>query len=820
MYPEKPKETGMAQGMAHASEITDISQLLGDERPLSPEQLAVLDAIQKRILWLSTRIIHHANHVRPNADGLKVGGHQASSASVVSILTALYFHSLRQGDRVSIKPHASPAYHAIQYLLGQLDPAYLTTLREYKGLQSYPSRTKDPDPVDFSTGSVGLGAVAPLFAALAHRYAREHFGDVTSNRFVALIGDAELDEGNIWEALIEESLAWVGNVLWIVDLNRQSLDRVIPGIRATRLKHLFANAGWRVIETKYGHKLREAFASPGGEALRQAIDDMDNEEYQTLIRLPGEALRPRLIRRDGVDNADIARVIKDVPDAELPGLLANLGGHDLGDLVGAIEEALAPGDRPTVLFAYTIKGWGLPFAGDALNHSALLNSNQLEPLRETLGVPAGDEWARFDPTSAEGKLCAASWERLYAGDVVPTPPVRAEQIPEHIGHNRTKETSTQEALGRLLTQLADIPEVGRRIVTAAPDVAVSTNLGGWINKLGVFASREAPVYDEGPKLLRWEPKPSGQHIELGISEMNLFMWLAMFGLSHELSGQLLFPIGTVYDPFVCRGLDAFIYGTYSASKFIVAGTPSGISLAPEGGAHQSIITPSIGMELPNVIYYEPTFAQELEWILLEGLRQICDREDGISTYLRLSTAPVDQTLLEPALARFGQDELRRQVLAGGYRIVEASVDAPEADPADAVQIVTAGVMLPEAIAAARLLHEEGVAANVIALTSPQKVFDGWQARQRRTMANGGASAPIHLDTLIPPAERRAPIVTVLDGASHALSWLGSVYGTPSIALGVDDFGQSGSRPDLLHHFGIDPEHIASAAFAMLDGREG
>ena len=810
----------MAQGMAHATEIIDISQLLGDERPLSQEQLAVLDTIQKRILWLSTQIINHANHVRPNVDGLKVGGHQASSASVVSILTALYFHSLKQGDRVSIKPHASPAYHSIQYLLGQLDPGYLTTLREYKGLQSYPSRTKDPDPVDFSTGSVGLGAVAPLFAALAHRYAHEHFGEVTSNRFIALVGDAELDEGNIWEALIEESLAWVGNVLWIIDLNRQSLDRVIPGIRATRLKHLFANAGWRVIETKYGHHLREAFARPGGEALRQAIDDMDNEEYQILIRLPGETLRPRLIRRGGVDNADIARVIKDVPDAELPGLLANLGGHDLGDLVGAIEEALAPGDRPTVLFAYTIKGWNLPFAGEALNHSALLNPNQLEPLREALGIPADEAWSRFDPASAEGQLCAASWEQLYAGDTVPAPPVRAEQIPAHIGHNRTKATSTQEALGRLLTQLADIPEVGKRIVTASPDVAVSTNLGGWINKLGVFASRAAPVYDEGPKLLRWEPKPSGQHIELGISEMNLFMWLSMFGLSHELSGQLLFPIGTVYDPFVCRGLDAFIYGVYSKSKFIVAGTPSGISLAPEGGNHQSTITPSIGMELPNVMYYEPTFAQDMEWILLEGLRQICDREHGISTYLRLSTADVDQTLFQPSLDRFGQDELRRQVLAGGYRIIDATLDAPETSPADTVQIVSAGIMLPEAIAAARQLHDEGVAANVIALTSPQKVFDGWQKRQRQSMANGGKREPIHFDTLIPPAERHAPIVTVLDGASHALSWLGSVYGAPSIALGVDEFGQSGSRPDLYRHYGIDAEHIASAAFAMLDGREG
>src|SRR5688572_27473075 len=268
---------------AKSSEITDISQLLGDEQRLSSEQLAVLDTIQKRILWLSTNIIHHANHVRPNTDGGKVGGHQASSASVVSILTALYFHSLKAGDRVSIKPHASPAWHAVQYLLGQLDPKYLTTLREYGGLQSYPSRTKDPDPVDFSTGSVGLGAVAPNFAALGHLYSQKHFGEVTSRRFISLVGDAELDEGNVWEAMIEDALKSVSNVLWIVDLNRQSLDRVIPGIRAAELKTHFANSGWRVLEAKYGRELRAVFQRPGGEALRRTIDDMENEEYQGLI---------------------------------------------------------------------------------------------------------------------------------------------------------------------------------------------------------------------------------------------------------------------------------------------------------------------------------------------------------------------------------------------------------------------------------------------------------------------------------------------------------------------------------------------------------
>lgn len=789
--------------------------------PLSSSELATLDEVQRRILWLSTLIVHHANNVREKRDGLKVGGHQASSASVVSIMTALYFHALRSGDRVSVKPHASPVFHAVQYLLGNLPREYLTELRAYGGLQSYPSRTKDPDPVDFSTGSVGLGAVAPNFAALGHLYSQKHFGDVTSRRFISLVGDAELDEGNVWEALIEDALNPVSNILWIVDLNRQSLDRVIPGIRAAELKQHFANSGWRVLEAKYGRDLRAAFERPGGNALRQAIDDMENEEYQGLIRLDGAELREQITHRNGSLNQDVARALADVPDEVLPNLISNLGGHDLQDLIDMLEEGLRPSSKPAILFAYTIKGWHMPFYGDALNHSALLNEAQMDPLRETLGIPAGENWERFDPDSPAGKLCQTAYDRIYGEDVTVEPQVTADEIPVHIGHNRLPSTSTQESFGRLLTQLGDIDKVGKRIITTSPDVSISTNLGGWINKVGVFRPEPATIYFNAPRqLLRWEPAPEGQHIELGISEMNLFMFLGSLGLSQELSGQLLFPIGTVYDPFICRGLDALIYGCYSGSKFIFAGTPAGISLAPEGGAHQSTITPSIGHELPNLRSHEPAFAQELEWLLLDGLRQCADREHGKSTYLRLSTKPMDQRLMQPAIDRMSEDELRQQVLTGGYRLIDARQDAEApVDPRDTVQIVASGVMITEAVAAARMLHEEGIAANVINLTSPQLVYEQWRDWQRARMRGlEDDGMVVRIEDLIPVRERRAPIVTVQDGASHSLAWLGSVYGARQFALGVDDFGQSGDIPSLYHHFEMDAEHIASTAFALLDLR--
>jgi len=763
----------------------------------TPALISATEEVQKRVLWLATLMIHHANHVRPNHDGVKVGGHQASSASMVTILTTLYLHYLRPGDRVAVKPHASPVYHALQYLLGRLDARYLTQLRAFGGLQAYPSRTKDPDSPDFSTGSVGLGAVAPAFAALSAHYVAAHFGRPATQRFVALVGDAELDEGNVWEAVLDPALSELDNLLWIVDLNRQSLDRVVPGIRATHLKRLFADSGWRVLEAKYGCRLQTLFAQPDGDLLRARIDEMSNEEYQALIRLPGAELRPRLINGD----KRLARLLDQVPDAELPATLANLGGHDVTELLKTFAAADAEPRRPTIIFAYTIKGWGLPIAGHPLNHSMLLSPEQIETLREQFGIPPGHEWDRLPPDSPGGRLCAEVAHRLYG--VPPQPkPTPTIPLPDEITVPTSGMISTQDTFGRFLVRIADLPGLRERIVTASPDVSVSTNLAGWINKTGVFARREEPDFEtEAYRILRWRRWPGGQHIELGISEMNLFMLLGMFGLAHDLIGEPLIPIGTVYDPFVCRGLDAFIYGLYSGARFIVVGTPSGITLAPEGGAHQSSVTASLGIELPQLTSFEPCFALETAWLLREAIR-LCIDPQGSASYLRLSTRPVDQNLLQPALDRLGATELHRQVLLGGYRLIDRN-DYQDHPDAPIVHIVTSGVLVPEAVAAAHYLRREGVAVNVINLTSARRIYERWRRGN-------------DLSWLFPPNERTAPIVTVHDAASHALAWLGSVYGTPLRAHGVDRFGQSGSRDDLYRAFHLDPLSIVETAFDLID----
>ncbi len=790
--------------------------------PARRPDASTLDAVARRILWLAVRMIHEANHVRPSPDGLKVGGHQASSASVVSILTALYFRWLRAGDLVAIKPHASPAYHAVQYLLGNLDASMLPRLREFGGLQSYPSRTKDPDPVDFSTGSMGLGAVAPMFAALADRYLRLHFHDTIAGqperRFVALVGDGELDEGNVWEAILEEGLGDLGNVTMVVDLNRQSLDRVVPGIRIRRVEGMFAAAGWHALEAKYGRRLQARFAMPGGDALRERIDDMENEEYQILIRRPGAEARTRLLegavaaRRD-----DLAGNVEDVPDDELPGLLADLGGHDQAELERVLRASDAELAGPTVIFAYTIKGWRLPFAGDSLNHSALLGLEQVQALGLALDADPEDPWAGFPLASPEGRLAARRRRDLGYGTARPTTSPATAPVIAVPDIRIAAASSTQQAFGDTLAALARDPELGRRIVTAAPDVAVSTNLGGWINRAGVFSARRSPDRGDVKRPLVWEPGPAGRHIELGISEMNLFLWLSQFGLAGELFGERLAPIGSVYDPFIARGLDALIYALYVQSRFVLVGTPSGVTLAPEGGAHQSTVTPSLGIELPGLRGYEPTFGREVVWSLLEGIRGCLAPEDGFATYLRLATRPIDQSLAAPVEARLGLEGWRAAVLAGGYRLLEAA-DALEPLPpgSPVVQVVAAGSIVPEAVEAVRRLHHEEIAANLIVVTSAERLAGEQHAGRLDAVRHGGRNEIGHLATLIPPGERRAPLVTVADAASHALSFLGGAFGAPVVPLGVDTFGQSGTIPDLYRYAGIDADHIVEAAILALE----
>jgi len=763
--------------------------------------VAPLQEISRRVLWLSAAIVDAANAGRPNETGVKVGGHQASSASMVDIMVALWFAELTGLDRVSVKPHASPVLHAVNYLLGDLDESYLPTLRAKGGLQSYPSRRKDPDTVDFSTGSVGIGATAALWAAMSHRYVASQFTSTPpAGRFVSLLGDAELDEGAIWEAVADPAVARLGELLWVVDLNRQSLDRVVPDIQIQRLQGMFAAAGWQVVTLKWGRLISELFARAGGAELRERLEQMSNEEYQRMLRVDLGQVADRILAGGGSD--ELRALLASMPADDLAAAVRDLGGHDLGLLVDTFHGVDT--HRPTVVFAYTVKGRGLPTEGHPNNHSALLTAAQMDALAASSGMDRAAPWQRFDLATAAGQLCDRRRQELRREPVAAAPAVA---VPASLGRTHRKPISTQATLGRFLADLPrDAPEAAARVVTCSPDVASSTNLGGWINKTGVWSVEDRRDWfaDDAERVLRWAEVAGGQHIELGIAEVNLVSLLGELGATWSRWGERLIPIATLYDPFVARALEPWSYGIYAGGQSILVGTPSGVTLAPEGGAHQSITTPSIGLEQPGCVAWEPAFAQDLEWCFLHAMSQV-GIQGGTSAYFRLSTRPIDPALAavpaDPALL----ERRRQQVVAGGYRL-PAAHPAPQED----VTLVGVGAIMPEVLAAAEALAAEGVNAGVVCLTSPDLVFRSFQKRGRRTAGVGSTI----IDELF-PAQHPAPLVTVLDGHPHTLSFLAGARGDRIHCLGVTEFGQSSSLTDAYQLHQIDTAAITDAALTML-----
>jgi pyruvate dehydrogenase E1 component len=791
-----------------------------NESLTSSDDLAILGELEKKVLWLASWTIHQANHLRENVDGLKVGGHQASSASLATIMTALYFRALRPQDRVAVKPHASPIYHAIQYLLDRQSREKLQEFRGYKGAQSYPSRTKDADDVDFSTGSVGLGVAQTLFSSLVQDYVRAHGWGLErpEGRMIALVGDAELDEGNIFEAILEGWKQGLRNCWWIIDYNRQSLDAVIREGLWERYEALFAAFGWEVVILKYGSLLNEAFREPGGERLREWIDSCPNQLYSALVFQGGAAWRKRLNDEIG-DQGPVTRLIESRTDDELHRLMTNLAGHDLPSLIEAFGKV--DHDRPICFIAYTIKGFGLPFAGHKDNHAGLMTPAQMESFRAAMNIRGGHEWDKFEGLA----IAPAELQRFLERVPFVQGPRRHEAAriatPAELPLTIPPTTSTQAGFGALLNELGrEHSEIADRIVTTSPDVTVSTNLGAWVNRRGLFA-REKLVdtfkSERIPSTFNWDFSPKGQHIELGIAEMNLFILLSALGLSHAINGERLIPIGTLYDPFIQRGLDALNYACYQEARFILVATPSGITLAGEGGAHPSIATPLIGMAQDGLAAFEPAFVDELSVILAfafdyiqrhaEGEpseRNWLRDETGGSVYLRLSTRPIEQ------IKRAMTAELSQAIIDGAYWLRKPG-------PNCQVVVAYAGAVAPEAIHAIGLMAEDRRDVGLLAVTSADRLNAGWTAAQR-ARERGLVHARSHIEKLLADVSGHCGIVTVLDGHPATLAWLGAVHGHRVRPLGVEHFGQTGSIPDLYRHYGIDANAIVAAAAALTPGR--
>jgi pyruvate dehydrogenase E1 component len=566
-----------------------------------------------------------------------------------------------------------------------------------------------------------------------------------------------------------------------------------------RFDDIFETLGWRVLQLKYGKRQLEVFALPGGEEIREWIDAAGNAEFAALTFEGGRAWREQLHR----DLSVRARALIDnFDDPSLHTLMTGLGGHCPDTLLEAYR--MADDERPTLFIAYTIKGYGLPLQGHKDNHAGQMTSAQVDALRQNMGIAEGDEWAPFAGMDGDETLALQDFIARARPALRPPPSNRIVELPRTIEAPKNDETSTQAAFGRILVELTKAsPRLAERIVTTSPDVTVSTNLGGFVNARGVFKRNDAPdIFRERkiPSAQKWAGASHGQHIELGIAENNLFLMLAALGLSHDLWGERLLPIGTVYDPFIARGLDALNYACYQDARFMLVATPSGVTLAPEGGAHQSVSTPLIGIGQPGLTYFEPAYADELAHIMRWGFEHM-QAEDGGSVYLRLSTRPIDQ------LPRTLNEAEGRDVTAGAYWLREPA-------PSSALAIAYAGAVAPDVLSAVNQLTDRYPGLGVLAITSPDRLYHDWLS------ATQSVSAVSHIENLLQKLPPDAGMVTVLDGHPLTLSWLAQVQCNPVLPLGVSSFGQCGDVVSLYSHHRIDAYAIVEAAHRAANRRRG
>ena len=696
------------------------------------QRLRLLRELERKVLWLSAWTVHHANHLRPNRDGLKVGGHQASCASLATVMTALYFSVLRPEDRVAVKPHASPVFHAIQYLFGHQTRDKLERFRALGGAQSYPSRTKDVDDVDFSTGSVGLGVAMTLFSSLVQDYVRlKELGDgraARPGRMVALVGDAELDEGNIFEALLEGWKHDVRNLWWVIDYNRQSLDGVVNDRLFGRIGEMFELVGWRVVTLKYGKLLETAFAQPDGEHLRQWIDDCPNSLYSALVYMGGAGWREALTR-DLNQYPGIRRILEQHDDAALHRLMTNLAGNDMQAVLDAFEGV----DDDTADLLHRLHHQG---PGPALRRP------QGQPFRPDDARPDGglQEGHGRSPTARNGTSSPAS----------PSPPAELQAFldaravqrrgpPPHRGAGRgdpgraaAAERQEVEHPGRLRQDPERHRRRGQRARPRASSRPRPTSRSRPISAPGSTGAACGPI--PRPRTCSASSRscrPScgarrraASIIELGIAENNLFIQLAAMGLSHQLFGARLLPIGTLYDPFIARGLDALNYACYQDARFMIVATPSGVTLAPEGGAHQSIHTPLIGIGQPGLLSYEPAYVDELA-VLMRHRAGLHAAGQG-----RLGLSPALDP--QPAAARSARCRPSRRPTSW-----PAATGTQPPEPGADIAIVAMGAVTPEAIAAHESVARDFAGAGLLVLTSPDRLHADWLAAQRNRGRTAG-----------------------------------------------------------------------------------
>lgn len=895
---------------------------------MSKPNLKTLSNIVQRAHYLANQMIYMANHREDKQKGdPKVGGHSSASSSSIHICGALHLLIKSGFDHIANKPHASPTDHSYNYLLDllldsnkqklSLDEANVTMskLRAFSQngesvFQSYHS-IYDPDHHNFfPSGTVGIPPVQAGYLAHAYRYAKNHGYNVPEAHFWAIMGDSEFREGSLFEAVPDFAEREIGNLTWILDYNRQSLDghritnkTIMQGTDDTRIEKTMLANGWEVIQVRHGQFRQELFQRTGGDIFKKWLEeDLEDYELQALLLLKNAH---ELYKQVQSRHPEIKSFLTSLSEEELLKGINDFGGHDILQLAEAMEQSKKDPNRPTFIIAHTLKGWNLKMAAEQGNHSALPDENEMMELRKSTGIEANTNFARFDESSSEGKFLKTRGDQLYK-QIVEQNSLKEKnrelflhkfneygEIPDSLDINLKMASypHTQWMLGQLtakLTRIANTPLEESRlkekqkpltpqekswktpaelIVSLAPDVGTSTNLNPSMDG-HIFAplhvedfETEYHVKDSKlPDLIPGE-EVTDRYIRFEIAESNAMSCLGSYGRLADILGIPILPLMTVYDFFIKRALDQYFYNLYWKSSFILCGTPSGVTLSPEGAQHGW----KSDFQIPNQITWEPFFCVEFDWIFSDAIKRhaYADNQGRTGVLIRGVTRGIEQkdllkylskqsrfklgltagstltiagqsypnSIEENQLESLSEDEilaqLKNDVLAGAYYLINYEGYFGYEPGDNVLNIFAMGSLVTEAMEASNRLLEEGVYANVIVVTSPDLLLGnlGLENNYFHLKEVLKINSNLYLQPqlnghpqgseLVTLSGRRIPVVSVHDGEPGLLDNIGSIVGVKQEALAIRKHSKCGRPVDVYKFHGIDSASVIEACKKVL-----
>ncbi|WP_375170950.1 pyruvate dehydrogenase (acetyl-transferring), homodimeric type [Marinobacter sp.] len=792
-----------------------------------PGDLFMERRIRSLIRWNAMAMVLRANQ-RPG----DLGGHVSSFSSAATLYDVgfnYFFHGgdeKRESDLVYFQGHSSPGIYARSYLEGRFEESHLDKYREEvdgNGLSSYPHPWLMPDYWQFPTVSMGLGPIQAIYQAHVMKYlhSRELI-DMGDRKVWCFVGDGECDEPETLGSISMAGRENLSNLIFVVNCNLQRLDGPVRGNGKIiqELEGIFRGAGWNVLKVVWGRMWDPLFEKDKDGLMQRVMDEAVDGDLQNF-----KSNGPAYTRKNFFGKyPELSKLVENLSDEDIGKL--NRGGHDPYKIYAAYHKAVHDhGNRPTVILAHTIKGYGFGTAGEAQNtaHSLKkLDIDQLKAFRDRFGVPLKDEELKevpyYRPAPDSPEMVYMKKRRQELGGFYPkrrkdcqrleTPPL--DTFKALLEGSNGREISTTMAFVRLLTALTKDKRIGKRVVPIVPDEARTFGMEGMFRQLGIYTSEgQKYVPEDRDQIMYYKEDKKGQILEEGINEDgSMAAWIAA-ATSYSTNNFPLVPFYIFYSMFGFQRVGdlAWAAGDIQARGFLVGGTAGRTTLNGEGLQHQDGHSHLLAQTIPSCKSYDPAYGYEMAVIVQHGIKEMFEDNQNVYYYLTIENENYEQ----PAMPK--GKKVEDGIIKGMYLLDSVETKGRKKTPR--VQLMGAGAILNEVRAAAEMLKEDfEVASDVWSVTSFNELArDGLHVERWNRLHPDDSPKKAYITECL--EKQQGPVVSSTDYMKLFSEQVRAFIPKTFVTLGTDGYGRSDTREKLRSHFEVDRYHVAVAALAAL-----